>query len=111
MNINYPTNLTYTNTPTDNSLQTRPVDIASFNTQQRNNDQTSLSDQAKMLQQREQRTKADMVNSLENNQSEAQEEEADESIRVSSSIGKHMTAGNFTKTEAVDLYRSIQNLL
>jgi len=110
MNINSPTNLPYTQN--ESALKTRPVDIANLNTRSREHDQTSLSEQARMLQQREQHNKAAIVNSLNDGQQKDQEETpTDESIRVSSTTGRQMTAGNFTKTEAVDLYRSIQNLL
>lgn len=110
MNINSTTSIPYTQS--DNTLQSRPVDSVKFPAQNQNSEeQADLSERARMLQRREMRDR-DLVDSLEDKLKTAEEEEAsDENIRVTSSIGRQKTADNLTKTEAVDLYRSIQNLL
>ncbi|TBR44195.1 hypothetical protein CBF23_002390 [Marinomonas agarivorans] len=107
MNIN---SINSANTQNDNSLQARPVTHVNLNPKQHNNneDMTSLSEHARMLQQREQQNSKALVDSIDPNDSSAP---SDESIRVSSTIGRQISAGNFTRDEALDVYRSIQNLL
>lgn len=75
---------------------------------QANRDDVSLSDKAKFMQMREQNQQDDL-SLLEG--SEGEKEPSDEAIRVTSTIGRNAAAGNYTRSEAMEIYRSIQNLL
>lgn len=75
---------------------------------QANHDEVSLSDKAKFMQMREQ-NKQDDISLLDGKESDS--EPSDEAIRVTSTIGRNAAAGNYTRAEAMEIYRSIQNLL
>ena len=108
MNIN--TSLNHSNQ--ESAFQSRPVQNINLNTrqQQDSRDTASLSDHARQLQQSEQQKKS-LVDSLESSQLNIEEPSSDENIRVSSSIGQQVSASSLTRAEALDIYRSIQNLL
>ncbi|OUR80450.1 hypothetical protein A9Q77_02575 [Marinomonas sp. 42_23_T18] len=75
---------------------------------QANRDDVTLSDKAKYMQMRES-NQQDNLSLLEG--SEGEKEPSDEAIRVTSTIGRNAAAGNYTRSEAMEIYRSIQSLL
>lgn len=75
---------------------------------QANREEVSLSDKAKFMQMREQ-NRQDDITLLEGKDDD--KEPSDEAIRVTSTIGRNAAAGNYTRAEAMEIYRSIQNLL
>lgn len=106
MNIN---SINSANTSSDSGFQPRPVTHVNLNTKQHSNeDMASLSNHARKLQQQEQQNSKVLVDSIDPSN---EQQPSDESIRVSSTIGRQISAGNFTRDEALDVYRSIQNLL
>ncbi len=79
-----------------------------FGIGQANREDVTLSDRAKFLQMREQNQQDDLA-LLEG--SEDEKEPSDEAIRVTSTIGRNAAAGNYTRAEAMEIYRSIHSLL
>lgn len=75
---------------------------------QANRDDVTLSDRAKYLQMQD-KNQQDDLSLLEG--SEGEKEPSDEAIRVTTTIGRNAAAGNYTRAEAMEIYRSIQSLL
>jgi hypothetical protein len=71
-------------------------------------DDVTLSDKAKYMQMRE-KSQQDDLTLLNGN--DPDKEPSDEAIRVTSTIGRNAAAGNYTRSEAMEIYRSIQSLL
>ncbi|KJZ16012.1 hypothetical protein OA92_10175 [Marinomonas sp. SBI22] len=90
------------------SPRQQPSEKIAYGIGQANRDEVSLSDKAKFMQMREQ-NRQDDISLLNGN--EPEDEPSDEAIRVTSTIGRNAAAGNYTRAEAMEIYRSIQNLL
>ena len=75
---------------------------------QANREDVTLSDKAKYMQMQD-RNNQDDISLLEG--SEGEQEASDDAIRVTTTIGRNAAAGNYTRAEAMEIYRSIQNLL